>query len=243
MKISVAQIKAVKGDIEQNLKNHIHFIEKALSMKADMIVFPELSLTGYELELAEKLKTTHADKRLDPLQELSNQNNIIIGVGLPTGEGSHTYISMIIFQPHQERITYSKQYLYPPEKEFFTAGNQPLAIHIDKETIVAPAICYELANKEHQETARKNGATIYVVSVLNSVNGIDADIKKLSRIARKYRMTTFMSNYVGVSGEYECAGKSSIWNNEGELLAQLDDQTEGLVMYDTQSRKITAILF
>lgn len=238
MKISIAQIEPVKGDVDRNLKKHIAFINKAISNKAGVIIFPELSLTGYEPELAKELKTTASDTRLDVLQTLSDDNDIIIGIGLPTENDNKIFISMIIFQPHKERITYSKQYLYPTEVGIFTAGNTPLVINIDKDNILAPAICYELSNEEHHKYAHKNNATVYIASVLNSVNGVDQDIEKLSTIAQTYRMTTFMANFVGHSGGYECAGKSSIWNNEGKLIAQLDNSTEGLLIYDTNLKKV-----
>lgn len=47
-----------------------------------------------------------------------------------------------------------------------------------------------------------------------------------------------MSNYIGESGGYECAGKSSIWNTEGELIAQLDNRTEGILTYDTLDKSV-----
>ena len=106
MKISIAQIEPVKGDIERNLARHLLFIEAALEKKADFIMFPELSLTGYETELAEELATDAGDERLAPLQVISDQNKIVIGVGLPTINGNDIFISMIIFQPYKERITY-----------------------------------------------------------------------------------------------------------------------------------------
>ena len=84
-------------------------------------------------------------------------------------------------------------------------------------------------------------ANIYMASVLNSVNGVDADIEKLSKIASTYKMITFMSNYIGTSGGYECAGKSSIWDQEGELIAQFDNQTEGILVYDTLSKSVDTI--
>lgn len=78
----------------------------------------------------------------------------------------------------------------------------------DEANTIAPAICYELSNEEHAAHAHKMNANIYMASVLNSVNGVDADIEKLSKIASTYKMITFMSNYIGTSGGYECAGKS-----------------------------------
>jgi predicted amidohydrolase len=238
MKISIAQIEAIKGDIEKNLDKHLQFIEAASSGQSDLIMFPELSLTGYEPELAKELATHSMDDRLTPLQKISDEKNIIIGAGLPTYDNNNLFISMIIFQPGKERITYSKQYLYPTEKDIFTPGNIPCIIPLDKANIIAPAICYELSNKEHAAYAYKMNATIYIASVLNSVNGVDADIEKLSNTASTYKMTTFMSNYIGESGGYECAGKSSIWNTEGELIAQLDNRTEGILTYNTLDKSV-----
>ena len=47
-----------------------------------------------------------------------------------------------------------------------------------------------------------------------------------------------MANYVGKSGGYECAGKSSVWNEKGELIGQLGDKEEGLIIFDTKSKEI-----
>lgn len=241
MKISIAQIEPIKGDIEKNLSKHLKFIEAASSRRSDLIMFPELSLTGYEPELAKELALYSQDERLTPLQEICDKKNLIIGAGLPTKKDDNLFISMVIFQPGKERVTYSKQYLYPTEKNIFTPGNTPCVIPFDEANTIAPAICYELSNEEHAAHAHKMNANIYMASVLNSVNGVDADIEKLSKIASTYKMITFMSNYIGTSGGYECAGKSSIWNQEGELIAQFDSQTEGILIYDTLSKSVDTI--
>lgn len=238
MKICTGQTNPIKGDIERNIEQHKKLINIAVQKGADIIIFPELSLTGYEPELAKRLATTQDDKRLDVFQEICNLNEIVIGVGLPTRENNNTFISMIIFQPHKERITYSKQFLYPTEISYFTAGQKYVFLNFDDKNIVAPAICYELSIPEHSETAHKNNTNIYIASVLNSVNGVDNDLKKLAVIAKKYRMTVFMANFVGQSGGYECAGKTSIWNDEGNLVGQLDDKNEGILIFDTETKKL-----
>jgi predicted amidohydrolase len=234
MKIAIAQLEPVKGDIEKNIAIHTYWIKKAIEQRAGLIAFSELSLTGYEPELAKSLASNQNDKRLDAFQKLSDENDIAIAVGLPTRERDRLYISMIIFRPARERTTYSKQYLYPTETSIFTPGFNPLVLEFEND-IVAPAICYELSNKEHYEFAAQNKATVYLASVLNSVNGVDADLKKLSDIARNYKMITFMANYVGESGGYECAGRSSVWNTRGEIMGQLGDKEEGLIIYDTRT--------
>lgn len=237
MKICVAQTRPIRGDIQKNIEAHKNFINTAIANGADVIIFPELSLTGYEPELAKDLATTQDDKRLDVFQEISDKNAVVIGVGLPTKENGNVHISMIIFQPNKERITYSKQHLYPTEVSHFTSGQKQVYLNIG-DGIVAPAICYELSIPEHSEKAFENHADIYVASVLNSVNGVDGDIIKLSNIAKKYRMTVFMANYVGESGGYQCAGKTSIWNSEGALVGQLNDKNEGLLIFDTETNEV-----
>jgi len=240
MRVAIAQIEAIKGNIEENIENHLKWIKQAIQNNADMVVFPELSLTGYEPDLAESLATNQEDTRLDEIQSLSDKNRITIGVGLPTRKEGNVFVSMIIFQPHKERITYSKQYLYPPEKSIFTAGINPLILNIESE-IISPAICYETSNKAHCEYANQNKATMYLASVLSSIGGIDAELKKLSGIAKNYNMVTCMANYVGKSGGYECAGKSSVWNEKGEIMEQLGDKTEGMIVFDTLTRKTLSL--
>ncbi len=237
MRVAVAQIEAIKGNIEKNIRNHIKWIKQAIQSNADMVVFPELSLTGYEPELAERLGTNQDDIRLDEMQNLSDENKITIGVGLPTKKEGNLFVSMIIFQPHKERITYSKQYLYPPEKPIFTPATNPLVLDFETD-VVSPAICYEASNEAHYEYASKNNATIYIASVLSSVNGIEEELNKLSGIAKNKNMVTFMANYVGISGGYECAGKSSVWNEQGELMGQLGEKNEGIIVFDTETKEV-----
>jgi len=59
------RLRPLKGDIQSNIKNHKILIDLAVYNGADTIIFPELSLTGYEPELAKKLATTPDDSRFD----------------------------------------------------------------------------------------------------------------------------------------------------------------------------------
>jgi len=238
MKISIAQTKPIKGNIEENLKNHLKFIEKATENDADIIVFPELSLTGYEPDMARKLATNKDDKRFDIFQEISDSKKTTISVGIPMIDNENVFITMLIFRPDAEVIEYSKQYLYETEADFFTAGNNPVVLPFDEKNIVAPAICYETSIEEHAQNAHDKNANIYIASVLNSVNGIEKDLNRISNIAKKYNMTAFMANYVGQSGGYECAGKSTIWNNKGEIIAQLDGNEEAVLIYNMDTGEI-----
>lgn len=236
MLIAAAQTKPVKGDIEKNIANHIRLINSAIANNADAIFFPELSITGYEPELAADLATTASDSRFGVFQQLANDHNITIAIGLPVKYNEGIQISMAIFQPNQSAKTYAKQYLHSSETPWFVNGNGQVFLHIKNE-VVAPAICYELSVPEHSAFAVNNGAGVYIACTVNSFNGVDKDLNHLAAIAAQYRIPVLMSNCIGITGEYNCAGKTSAWDENGGLLLQLDDKHEGLLILDTVTMK------
>lgn len=230
MKICVAQTRPIKGEIDKNIQIHKKFIDLATSKGANMIFFPELSLTGYEPKLAKHLATTQDDTRFDDFQKISDSHNITVGVGMPTKSNSGILISMIIFQPNKSRQTYSKQILHSDEFPYFVHGQQQIILTAEKK--IAPAFCYESLQLEHSERAFNSGVEIYIASVAKSANGVAKAIKHYPDIAKKYSMTVLMSNCLGPCDDFESVGKSAIWNKNGLLVEQLDE-TEGILLYDT----------
>lgn len=237
MKICVAQTRPIKGDMRRNIDNHKTLIGLAISNGADMIIFPELSLTGYEPKLAKELATDKDDSRFDDFQRIADTEQITIGVGVPTKNTTGICISTVLFQPHEARRTYSKKYLHPDEDEFFMSGQSFTGLKVNK-TNIALAICYELSVPEHVENAFRSGAEIYIASVAKSVSGVEKAVKSLSDIANKYSMTVLMSNCVGQCDDFEGAGKTSIWNNKGVLVGQLNDTNEGIIITDTDTQEL-----
>lgn len=236
MNIAIAQIKPVKGDIPANIEKHIKFIDLASILKADFIFFPELSLTGYEPELSEKLAVNINDNKFDVLQETSDQKMIAFGVGVPTLHQNEIRISMIIFQPKKPRLVYSKQQLHEDELPYFKNGNEQILITLKNQKI-APAICYESLQIDHVDEAVKLGAQIYIASVAKSQNGIDKGYVHYPNIAKKYKIPVLMSNCIGECDNFISAGFSSVWNKEGELVLQFDSQEEGLIIFNTETEK------
>jgi predicted amidohydrolase len=244
MRIAIAQTNPAKGDIARNIENHLKFIEKAIEDKADLVVFPELSITGYEPTLAAELATIATDSRFAVFQELSNKNNLTICIGAPTRNEEKLHISMFIFQPNVEPLTYSKQYLHHSEISVFAPSNTgPVFFKPDGKGIVTPAICFELSVEAHAANVVKGNATFYIASVLNPVSGVDNDLRRLSAIAVKYGINTFMANYTGFSGGYHCAGKSSVWDTKGNLLAQLPAEKEGILVFDSVQNRVKELIF
>jgi predicted amidohydrolase len=237
MKICVAQTKSIKGDILANIDRHLEFINLAISSGANLIIFPELSITGYEPELAKELATTQDDRRFDIFQAIADQNQITIGVGVPTKNNRGICISMVIFQPHQIRQTYTKRYLHSDEMPFFVNGENDVELIIDN-TKIALAICYEISIPEHSENAFQKGADVYIASVAKTADGVKKAVQGLSDIANQYSMTVLMSNSIGYCDNFESAGTTSIWNDQGLLLGQLNDVGEGILIVDTHTQEL-----
>ncbi len=237
MKICIAQTQPIKGNVSANIEAHKKFIELALTLNAEAIFFSELSLTGYEPELAKKLATNHNDNRLDIFQEISDKKNIVIGLGLPTATESKIRISMIIFEPNKPRQTYSKQQLHSDEFPYFENGDGQLIIKTNDKNI-APAICYESLQQTHSENAFKLGADVYLASVAKPANGIKKAFDHYPKIAKQYAMPVLVSNCVGFCDNFLSVGNSSVWTKEGELIGQLDDKSEGILIFDTETEDI-----
>ena len=237
MKIAVAQTRPIKGDISTNIKTHKKLIDLAISFKVDTIFFPELSITGYEPELAKELVTNQDDKEFDNFQEISNKNKITIGLGMPTKSNSGIKISMIIFQPDTPRQTYSKQQLHSDEFPYFVNGDEQIILTVDNKKI-APAICYESLQTDHSDNAKKLGAEIYVASVAKSQNGINKAMTHYPAVAKKFSIPVLMSNCVGFCDNFESVGQSSVWTKQGNLAGQLDEKSEGILIFDTETEKI-----
>ncbi|HEX8456244.1 MAG TPA: carbon-nitrogen hydrolase family protein [Pyrinomonadaceae bacterium] len=239
MKICVVQMRPLKGDVRRNIEQHKRLIDLAASDAADTIIFPELSLTGYEPELAKALATEPGDGRFDDFQRMSDARQVTVGVGAPLRSEHGICISMLLFQPRKARQWYAKKYLHRDEEPFFVSGQSSIE-SLGDEGQIAPAICYELSVPEHAERAAESGARVYLASVAKSARGVKRAVERLSEIAIRYSMTVLMSNCVGRCDNFESAGQSAVWNEEGLLLGQLNETDEGLLIFDTETRELIA---
>lgn len=238
MNICIAQIKSLKGDILSNIEKHIKFIELAHLAKADSIFFPELSLTGYEPELAQELATNQDDKRFDIFQKISNLKKMTIGVGVPTNSDNEIEISMIVFQPNKSRTTYSKQQLHEDELPYFKNGNKQVILEIENKKVI-PAICYKSLQTEHAAKGINPGGEIYLASVAKSGKGIDKAFIHYPEVAKTYAIPVLMVNCIGECDTFISAGLSSVWTKNGIAAGQLDTKNEGILIFDTQTEEVS----
>jgi predicted amidohydrolase len=235
MRVAVAQIRPFRGDILRNIEAHIQLIGLAGEVRADTIVFPELSITGYEPQLASGLATMAGDVRFDIFQTLSDKYQMTIGVGMPTTDGAGVRITELIFHPGEPRQAYHKRYLHADEEPFFICGTEAGFLRAGK---IALAICYELSVPAHSEEAHRGGAEVYLVSVAKTKAGMAKAAETLADIARRYSMLVLVSNCAGHCDNFECGGGSAVWNREGVLLGQLDEMREGVLILDTGTGEV-----
>ncbi len=236
MRICAAQVRPDAGGIMSNLTKHLRLIDLAVTEGADLVFFPELSLTGYEPRLAKSLATDERDSRLDALQECSDAHQLLIGIGLPIPFESSVRIGMVWFSPRSPRRTYAKQFLHADEMPFFVRGEGQLMLKAGSHSL-AIAICYESLLPGHSESAAKLGADIYLASVAKSNGGVDKAMSHYPDVARKHNMYVVMSNCVGPSDGFVSVGQSAVWDRKGQLLAQMDSDSEGIVLVDTVTGK------
>src|SRR5262245_520661 len=127
-KIAAAQVRSVRGDIAGNIAVHAAAMEAAARLGVWALVFPELSLTGYERELAAELAMTAGDRRLEPLLGVARQYQMDAVVGAPLQNGTAKPALGAFLIPARGPVqTYRKMHLGTSERSYFTAGHAPLS--------------------------------------------------------------------------------------------------------------------
>ncbi|MCZ4408522.1 carbon-nitrogen hydrolase family protein [Cryomorphaceae bacterium 1068] len=240
MKVCLVQSQSRPGEIDFNIQNHINLIQVALQSKPDLIVFPELSLTGYEPQMAEELAFGVEDQRLKPFQDIADFHKVIVSIGLPIRQFEEVHISAVFFLPGKDRLLYLKTLLHEDELGFFSEGkNQPLLLDIAKKA--AFGICYESLKRAFYEKVLENHAEMYIASVAKSIEGVECAYAQFPEIARVYNVPVLMSNCVGNSDDFVSSGQSAVWNQQGDLMGQLDGESQGLLFYDMQTEEVKII--
>jgi predicted amidohydrolase len=237
MILASAQTKPKQGDIESNLIDHYRMIDLASKNNVDLIVFPEMSITGYEREKAKDLAFTVTDSRLDRLRQLSVDSKMILIVGAPIQSNDKLYIGAFILKPDHSISIYTKQYLHSGEEKFFDSSfdfNPLIDVNNEQFSI---AICADIVNPKHAESANKNGVSLYIASIFFTPNGIADAHKMLSDYSRQYRMNVLMSNYCGQSWGFDSGGQSAFWDKNGDLITSLDKTVSGLLIVENANNK------
>ena len=232
-KIAAAQVPSVRGDLARNIATHLAALTAAARLGIDMLVFPELSLTGYEPDLAADLAITAADSRLAPLIALAQEHALtaIVGAPLQSGTGKPA-LGSIVIGPGGAVRTYHKMHLGASERAFFTAGSEPLALSIAGHS-VGLAICADSSQPSHPQAYADFGADIYAASVFLNAEWYASDAPRLAGYAARHNMLTVMANHAASTGTYASVGMSAIWAGGGTLLAEAEGADNALLVATT----------
>lgn len=183
MKIAAAQIESVLGDLEKNIEHHLNYCDEAIRNGADMIVFPELSLTGYSLkDLNYQISiNTGKSKALDKLKDKSRKISIICGLA-EEDDNFAIYNSGMFISDGEIKFTHRK--VYPPtyglfeEFRYFSRGRECRA-HETKFGKIGLLVCEDLWHLSLPYTVAMDGAQI--------ITGIAASPTRLAVNYEKFK--------------------------------------------------------
>ncbi|WP_426986845.1 carbon-nitrogen hydrolase family protein [Pseudarthrobacter sp. Y6] len=215
--VSAVQYQALEGGIIPNVQEHVRLIEDAESHGARLVVFPELSLTGYTLsQLADDYYwLQHGDPRLGDLHEICRRTGItaVAGAAYWEPDGTPRLASLVIHPDGTIELGF-KTHLHGQEREVFTAGDGALVIDLDGWQI-ALAICFDAAVPAHSTGAAQAGADIYAVSALYTLAEERRLALHLGARAMDNRMFAILANLGGSTALGPSCGLSGFWGPDG----------------------------
>ncbi|MFJ9842018.1 carbon-nitrogen hydrolase family protein [Kitasatospora sp. NPDC101155] len=233
MKIAAAQLTCVPADIPANVRQLVTLAGQARSQDAELIVFPELTLTGYELEATAAdpdLWVTADDARLDTLR--STGIATVVNCAVPT-DGPRPAIGTYVYGSDGELITtYLKQHLYENEQGIFTAGDQDGRFELGGLRF-ALATCFDNHFPDLTARGAADGCHVHLASSLYGTgNGIHERATVYPGIAKDTDTHVVLANHVGPSGPWTGCGGAALWAPGGALLTEADGHTTTVAVAD-----------
>lgn len=226
LKINIAQINPVVGDLDGNAKQIIDLSLESFNLGANLLVFPELALIGYPPEdlLLRKGFIDEVEKTIESIRtQLPNEMSIVFGAPTRVHGGLHN--SAYLIQQGQIR-TYHKQclpnYGVFDEKRYFIAGNKPFVFECGGHRI-GLIICEDAWDSESVNTAVDFGAQT-IVSINASpfqVGKHNERLKIIRQRALDNKVNFIYVNAVGGQDELVFDGGSFAMNSKGEVTQQL----------------------
>jgi len=234
MIIGLAQIAPRRADTEGNIEDHVDVILEAGRRGCQLVLFPEMSLTGYETFAARSLASSLDDSCWERLQGACDASGVYAAVGAPLSSQEGVQIAQVLLRPGATRQIYRKQHLHANELPFFVPGDQALDIQLGEHRL-ALAICYESTLERHVDAALARGATAYLASVAKSEEGIRRASEHYAALAREHELFVLVSNSVGPSDGFVSAGSSAAWSPGGELVCRAGAQAQQLLVVELQA--------
>jgi rfaE bifunctional protein nucleotidyltransferase chain/domain len=158
LKLSLSQIE-VKDDLEINLKKIKDFIQIS---KGDLVIFPELALTGYKFRFS-SFSQEIIDSALQEIQKLTHIYKKSVLIGAPFYENNQIYNAAYFISSQKIEVVAEKFLLFPEIDKNFTPGKKRKLIEINGFKL-GVIICFELRSPEIIRNLIKEGMDILVVA-------------------------------------------------------------------------------
>lgn len=242
--IALAQTEAVLGDVEANLDRHLDWIAKAADANAQLIVFPELSLTGYYLrDLAHEvaIPTSELDRALSKLYDASRVLDIVCSF-VELDERSRFYVSAVYLSggtlKHLHRKLYLPTYGLFEEGRYYAAG-QSLQAFDTRFGRVGMLICEDFWHVSPPYLLWLDRADLLLLMSASPARGLGqgkdlASVEWVERINQAYAsmFTMFVAhtNRVGFEDGLHMAGQATVFDPEGQLVASGPPLEESLTI-------------
>ncbi|GAA2015286.1 carbon-nitrogen hydrolase family protein [Catenulispora yoronensis] len=214
--LAVAQPHTVSYAVAANAEVHAAAIRSA---QARVVVFPELSLTGYEYDAP---AVSADDPRLAPIIEACAETAGLALVGAPVADTSgRSYIAVLAVEGTGARVAYRKIHTHADEQTRFSPGDRPAVVTVDGWRL-GLAICRDTGIAQHVTDTAALGMDVYVAGILDYQSAADVPDDRARRIAQDHGVWVAFASFAGSTGAgYDAArGHSAIWAPDGEVRAR-----------------------
>jgi Predicted amidohydrolase len=241
MRIALAQVDAVLGDVAANVERAERAIEQANSEGADLVVFPELSLTGFSVgDVDEDVSMPLDDERLTGLAEKA-RGGVLLGFPEAQAHGLHTYNSAGYFEGgklvHVHRKLYLPNYSIFEERKHFLPGQTSRAYPVlGGKHRAATLICNDAWQPQLAFLSTQDGALIMIVPAASAqsmfperYDSRDYWLGITRFYGRMYQLYVVFVNRVGVEGQLKFWGGSHVVDPWGDVIAEAKEHEEQLL--------------
>ena len=230
MKVGFYQFRPLFGNPNQNCKNIIAALK---DVDADLLVLPELALTGYYFKnKAESIKYAEDpdnSERIDSLINLANECNMHLIIGFAEKRGEQCFNSAALIGPNGVEHIYRKIHLFNEEKFCFDPGDTPFIVNDVNGVKIGMMICFDWIFPEVTRVLALQGAQI-ICQPSNLVLNFCQQTMLIRCIENKVFAIT--ANRYGVDkrpqGSLKFTGKSQVVAPGGELLHRAVSQRDAL---------------
>ena len=214
--VAAVQPACSARDVAGNAGRHADAVRAA---GARLVVFPELSLTGYELDAA---PVDVGDPALAPLTGACAATGSVALAGAPVAdEQGRAYIAMLRIDGTGVRVAYRKSWLGGAEPARFTAGAGPVVLDLDGWRL-GLGICKDTGVFQHVAAIAALGVDGYVAGLVHRPEELAEQEARAVVIARACRAPVVFASFAGPTGDVfdETAGCSAVWSPDGRAVAR-----------------------